>query len=163
MVISIYFIFFRQDFVDFAHTSKEILSGKLISGAVTSENQIRGVRTCIDNIEALLQTPNCLKPTVKPILNLEKYQDPLKVRIAETIINHFKELAPNGEDISQSHLDNLVLSEFNRIQEDAQQQQQQLQGECYQNQRCTVIQLAKNCPKNQILSVYQNKHLVSIK
>jgi len=87
-----------------------------------------GVRTCIDNIEALLQTPNCLKPTVKPILNLEKYQDPLKVRIAETIINHFKELAPNGEDISQSHLDNLVLSEFNRIQEDAQQQQQQLQG-----------------------------------
>lgn len=118
----------RQDFVDFAHTSKEILSGKLISGAVTNENQIRGVRTCIENIEALLQTPNCLKPTVKPILNLEKYQDPLKVRIAETIINHFKELAPNGEDISQSHLDNLVLSEFNRIQEDAQQQQQQLQG-----------------------------------
>ena len=71
-------------------------------------------------------------------MNLEKYQDPLKVRIAETIINHFKELAPNGEDISQSHLDNLVLSEFNRIQEDAQQQQQQLQGECYQNQCCTM-------------------------
>ena len=82
-------------------------------------------------------------------MNLEKYQDPLKVRIAETIINHFKELAPNGEDISQSHLDNLVLSEFNRIQEDAQQQQQQLQGECYQNQRSTVIQIAKKCPKNQ--------------
>ena len=55
------FYFFRQDFVDFAHTSKEILSGKLISGAVTNENQIRGVRTCIENIEALLQTPNCLK------------------------------------------------------------------------------------------------------
>ena len=76
-------------------------------------------------------------------MNLEKYQDPLKVRIAETIINHFKELAPNGEDISQSHLDNLVLSEFNRIQEDAQQQQQQLQGECYQNQCCTVPQCSK--------------------
>ena len=73
-------------------------------------------------------------------MNLEKYQDPLKVRIAETIINHFKELAPNGEDISQSHLDNLVLSEFNRIQEDAQQQQQQLQGECYQNQYCTGME-----------------------
>ena len=79
----------------------------------------------------LLQTSS-LKPTVKPILNLEKYQDPLKVRIAETIINHFKEVAPK-EDISQSHLDNLVLSEFNRIQEaNAQQRQQQhLQGECY--------------------------------
>ena len=72
-------------------------------------------------------------------MNLEKYQDPLKVRIAETIINHFKELAPNGEDISQSHLDNLVLSEFNRIQEDAQQQQQQLQGECYGNTGCGVF------------------------
>ena len=87
--------------------------------------------------KVILKLTDLLKPTVKPILNLEKYQDPLKVRIAETIINHFKELAPNGEDISQSHLDNLVLSEFNRIQEDA-QQQQQLQGECYQNQRCTV-------------------------
>ena len=98
---------------------------KLISGAITTENQSRGVRNCIDNIAVLLQLSS-LKPTVKPLLNLEKYQDPLKVRIAETIINHFKEVAPN-ENISQSHLDNLVLSEFNRIQ-DAQQQQKQQQG-----------------------------------
>ena len=96
-----------------------------MSGAIATENQSRGVRNCIDNISVLLQLSS-LKPTVKPLLNLEKYQDPLKVRIAETIINHFKEVAPN-ENISQSHLDNLVLSEFNRIQ-DAQQQQKQQQG-----------------------------------
>ena len=80
-------------------------------------------------------------------MNLEKYQDPLKVRIAETIINHFKELAPNGEDISQSHLDNLVLSEFNRIQEDAQQQQQQLQGECSQCPRSDLNKRFLTRPK----------------
>ena len=92
---------FRQDFVDFAHDSKEILHQKLVSGAIATENQSRGVRNCIDNISVLLQLSS-LKPTVKPLLNLEKYQDPLKVRIAETIINHLKEVAPN-EDISQSH------------------------------------------------------------
>ena len=80
----------------------------------------------MDNINVLLQLsslkPNVVKPT---LFNLEKYKDPLKVRIAEAIINHLKAVAGNeAADISQSHLDNLVLSEFNRIQ-DAQHQQQQ--------------------------------------
>ena len=80
----------RQDFVDFADQAKASFLSKIESGQISSENPaIRGVRTCIDNITLLLQM-STLKPTVKPTLNLEKYQDPLKVRIAETIISHFK-------------------------------------------------------------------------
>ena len=50
-----------------------------------------------------------LKPTEKPVLNLEKYQDPLKYRIAQTIIQHY-----DGK-IGQEELDNLVMSQVQRV------------------------------------------------
>lgn len=103
----------KQDFVDFCHFSKELLMRKLTT---VPEKQAKAVRTCIDNIAVLLQQ-TALKANVKSLedaVNVDKYQDPLQVQIAQTIINLYKS---NGKFITQEELDDLVNSEFNRIQE----------------------------------------------
>ena len=114
----------NQEFVDFLHEAKELVMKKLSSGQIPEKT----VRSIADNVTLLLQ-----KSSVKPkianssSLDLSGYQDPLKLQIAETIINHFKEL---NRPLSQDILNGLVNSEFQRIQSTRQphqvhQQQQQ--------------------------------------
>lgn len=96
----------RQDLIDFLHECKGILMQKV---QVLNEQQSKAARTCMDQISVLLQMSS-LKPTEKPVLNLEKYgQDPLRYRIAQTIIDHY-----SGK-IGQEELDNLVMSQAQRI------------------------------------------------
>ena len=47
-------------------------------------------------------------------INTSKYQEPLKIQIAETIIAHFKDL---NRQLTQNDLDGLVTSEYTRIQD----------------------------------------------
>ena len=47
-------------------------------------------------------------------IDTSKYQEPLKIQIAETIISHFKEL---NRQLTQNDLDDLVMSEYTRIQD----------------------------------------------
>ena len=47
-------------------------------------------------------------------IDTSKYQEPLKIQIAETIIAHFKEL---NRQLTQNDLDDLVMSEYTRIQD----------------------------------------------
>ena len=51
---------------------------------------------------------------LSPDINTSKYQEPLKIQIAETIIAHFKDL---NRPLTQNDLDGLVTSEYTRIQD----------------------------------------------
>ncbi len=114
----------KQDFVDFISEAKDDLQAKL-SSATLNEGQARAARTGIDSVTVLLQKTE-LRPTPRPpALNIEKYGiDPLKLNIAQLIVSHFKNI---NQELNQSHLDTLVMSEFNRIQ-DAQSQQHYAQA-----------------------------------
>ena len=106
----------NQEFVDFLHEAKELVMKKLNSGQIPEKT----VRSIADSVTLLLQKSS-VKPTIanSSSLDISGYQDPLKLQIAETIINHFKEL---NRPLSQDILNGLVNSEFQRIQSTRQPQ-----------------------------------------
>jgi hypothetical protein len=122
----------QQDFFTLGQNIKAVLLHKLNLGVILT-NQMKAVRTCIDNITVLLQQSKCkhLVPAQSGP-NPDTYDNPLKKTIAATIIGHFKAL---GRDISQQELDNLVNSEFNRVQDSQLQQQQQQHDHQHQYQQ----------------------------
>ena len=89
---------------------------KLLLGTIP-EIYAKAVRTVVDNVVVLLQKTTLKatvqqekmpqQPSLPAPLDISKYGEPLKIQIAQTIINHFKDI---NRELCQEILDSLVDS-----------------------------------------------------
>ncbi len=116
-----------EDFLQLLANVRTVLQQKMAAGQILP-NQEKAVRSSIDNINVLCQGSSQNAPNTDSI-DLDVYNSfPLKRSIAETIVNHFGSL---NQPLAATELDQLVQSEFNRVQA----QQTQSQPQYYQQQQ----------------------------